>query len=225
MKKSLLSYQKEKHKMPKIIPIKEYTTLQDAYDLFNQEFFNGELPNCMITFTNKGKRNLGFFHPSKFYEREGKEVLDELGLNPTNFNGQSDKDILALLLHEVCHVWQQYHGTPSRNGYHNKEWGDKMKEVGLFPSNTGLPGGKEKGQQMMHYVIPNGKFEQLYVKWEKLNVRLKWQSFSDIENEKGKQKTVSKVKYTCPKCEQNAWAKPNAKLICGECEEVMECQL
>jgi len=203
-------------------PIDEYTTLQQAYDLINQEFFGGHLQNCMITFTNKGKRNLGFFHPSKFYERNGKETLDELGLNPTNFEGQTDKDILALLLHEICHVWQQYWGTPSRNGYHNKEWGNKMKEVGLYPSNTGKVGGKEKGQQMMHYIIAGGAFDQWFQKWESLGLKLQWQSFSDIEKEKGKKKTVSKVKYTCPDCNQNAWAKPNAKLVCGNCEEIMK---
>jgi len=27
----------------------------------------------------------------------------------------------------------------------------------------------------------------------------------------------SKTKFTCPKCGQNAWAKPDATLICGVC--------
>jgi predicted RNA-binding Zn-ribbon protein involved in translation (DUF1610 family) len=27
----------------------------------------------------------------------------------------------------------------------------------------------------------------------------------------------SKRKFTCPECGQNAWAKPGACLICGEC--------
>lgn len=29
-------------------------------------------------------------------------------------------------------------------------------------------------------------------------------------------------RYTCPGCDLNAWAKPGVKLICGECESVME---
>ncbi len=32
-----------------------------------------------------------------------------------------------------------------------------------------------------------------------------------------KKKTASKTKYTCPACGQNAWAKPGAQLICGDC--------
>jgi hypothetical protein len=32
-----------------------------------------------------------------------------------------------------------------------------------------------------------------------------------------REKKASKTKFTCPECGQNAWAKPDALLICGEC--------
>src|SRR5262249_30983428 len=44
--------------------------------------------------------------------------------------------------------------------------------------------------------------------------RLTWQSRESARN--GTDRT-SKLKYTCPDCGQNAWAKPDAKLACGEC--------
>jgi len=50
--------------------------------------------------------------------------------------------------------------------------------------------------------------------------KINWQMELEQPEEKGKKK--SKVKYTCPACEQNAWAKPESKLICGDCMEVME---
>jgi predicted RNA-binding Zn-ribbon protein involved in translation (DUF1610 family) len=31
----------------------------------------------------------------------------------------------------------------------------------------------------------------------------------------------SKIKYTCPECGLNAWAKIGANLMCGDCEEGM----
>ena len=37
-------------------------------------------------------------------------------------------------------------------------------------------------------------------------------------------KNASKTKYTCPGCGRNAWAKPDVRLICGDCEEVMEAE-
>lgn len=36
-----------------------------------------------------------------------------------------------------------------------------------------------------------------------------------------KKKAASKTRYTCPQCHANAWAKPQTKLICGECHERM----
>jgi hypothetical protein len=39
-----------------------------------------------------------------------------------------------------------------------------------------------------------------------------------------KKKAASKTKYTCPLCDLNAWAKPDARLICGDCSEEMEAE-
>ena len=44
------------------------------------------------------------------------------------------------------------------------------------------------------------------------------------ETEARNKKAASKTKYTCPLCSTNAWAKPNIRLICGECQETMEPQ-
>jgi hypothetical protein len=39
-----------------------------------------------------------------------------------------------------------------------------------------------------------------------------------------RKKAASKTKYTCPVCEMNAWAKPDAHLICGDCNEELEAE-
>jgi hypothetical protein len=44
---------------------------------------------------------------------------------------------------------------------------------------------------------------------------LRWQS--TVDDPERKKKAASKTKYTCPNCDQNAWAKPDAGLICGIC--------
>jgi hypothetical protein len=58
----------------------------------------------------------------------------------------------------MVQVWQHNRGTAPKRGYHNKEWAAKMKTVGLYPSNSGMVGGRETGQQMTHYIIPHGVF-------------------------------------------------------------------
>jgi hypothetical protein len=79
-------------------------------------------------------------------------------LNPDSFIGRTDEQIVSTLAHEMKHLEQHRFGTPSKRGYHNKEWAASMKAIGLMPSNTGAVGGKETGQQMDHYIIPGGAF-------------------------------------------------------------------
>ena len=110
----------------------------------------------------------------------------------------------------------------SRQGYHNREWATHMVAIGLMPSDTGAPGGKQTGQQMSHYIIKGGPFDRSAETLLAQGFRLNWQS-ADFTGQTGKTaKERSKTKFTCPSCGQNAWAKPDAALICGACEESME---
>ncbi len=49
--------------------------------------------------------------------------------------------ILRTLCHELLHLWQHYHGTPSRSKYHNKEFRDKASECGLIVDPKGCTNG------------------------------------------------------------------------------------
>jgi hypothetical protein len=51
-------------------------------------------------------------------------------------------------------------GSKKRKSYHDKAWGTMMKEVGLYPSSTGAPGGRETGWRVSHFVVPGGPFER-----------------------------------------------------------------
>ena len=196
---------------------KEYTAFQKAYDYFNRELFSGKLPPCLITLTHSKKYG-GFFHRERFTHRRDERKTDELSLNIDYFHQISDKDILSILVHEMVHLWQFHNGKPSRNGYHNRQWADRMESIGLMPSDTGKPGGTRTGQSMNHYIIEGGRYDQLAGELLNNGFKINWQIFK-VEREK---KSKSKVKYSCPVCNQNAWAKPGAKLICGVCREMME---
>jgi hypothetical protein len=157
----------------------------------------------------------GFFSPERFVGRSVEEVAHELALNPDHF-GRTDEEVLSTLVHEMAHVWQQAHGTPPRKSYHDREWAAKMKEIGLQPSTTGEPGGKETGQSVTHYIIKGGAFALAVSKLKASGFSLRWQSRNGQEVERQK-KAASKTKYTCPSCDLNAWGKPGIALICGEC--------
>jgi predicted SprT family Zn-dependent metalloprotease len=144
-------------------------------------------------------------------------LADELAMNPDTFKDRTDQDILSTLVHEMAHVWQHRYGHPSRGRYHNREWAGKMKALGLQPSSTGKVGGKETGQHVSHYIIDEGPYAQSYDRLARSGFKLTWNSRSP--NTKRRE---SKVKYSCPGCQQNAWAKPDASLVCGHCQLPME---
>jgi predicted SprT family Zn-dependent metalloprotease len=191
----------------------EYNTFQSAYDFFNAELFSGSLPAVLITLQRHSKA-YGFFAPEKFVGRSEEAATHELALNPDHF-GRTDEAILSTLVHEMAHVWQETHGKPPRKSYHNRQWAAKMVEVGLHLSSTGQPGGKETGAKVSHYVVEGGPFAQAFLRLKATGFELRWQSRSDDRDRQ--KKAASKTKYTCPNCGQNAWAKPDSSLICGEC--------
>ena len=101
----------------------------------------------------------GYFSGERFASAGNpSEITDEIALNPTHFATRSPAAVLSTLAHEMAHLWQYHFGKPSRTGYHNKEWAAKMREIGLIPSDTGEPGGKETGQRVTHYPEEGGAF-------------------------------------------------------------------
>jgi hypothetical protein len=209
-------------------PTKEaYNELQAAYDFFNSKLFADELPPCLITLQRKNKRVLGHFAPNRFEKQEGARA-DELAMNPMHFRSSSLDDVLSTLVHEMAHVWQHHCGKPGRGGYHNKEWGSKMKAIGLYPSNTGKPGGKETGDQMMDYIIDDGPFQKALGALVKKGFAITWAEWmpepTNHDENDGEEIPIAsppdksnRVKYRCPSCASNAWGKPNLLLVCGKC--------
>lgn len=194
----------------------EYRAFQEAYDFFNAELFAASLPHVLVTLQRHANAR-GYFSPERFTGRIEKTAVHELALNPDTFTGRTDEEILSTLAHEMAHVWQQTHGTPPRRSYHDRQWAAKMKDIGLQPSTTGEPGGKETGDKVTHYIIPGGPYAKAYARLKAKGFQLHWQSAPAGKNAKAKK--ASKTKFTCPDCGQNAWAKPDALLICGVCFE------
>lgn len=133
-----------------------YTALQAAFDHFNERLFGARLPPCLITLRS-ATRVYGYHHAGRFISPDGK-LVDELGMHPGFFTLQPVESVLATLVHEMVHHWQNHLGTTSPSNPHNREWAEKMVSLGLQPSHTGLPGGKKTGRSMSDYILPGGPF-------------------------------------------------------------------
>ncbi len=111
-------------------PTKEtYDRFQQAYEHFNKALFENALPNALITLQRR-KGTFGYFAGARFSDVNGRPA-DEIALNPAHFASRALPEILSTLMHEMVHLWQHHHGTPGRGRYHNREWAEKMKAVGL----------------------------------------------------------------------------------------------
>ena len=188
-----------------------YGELQRAYNYFRVELFRSEVPHCLITLPQTSDRVMGYFSPSRFERKTGRET-DELAMNPAHLRNRPLMEVLSTLVHEMCHVWQHHKGKPGRGRYHNRQWGTKMKEVGLQPSHTGKPGGRETGDHMTHYIVAGGQFEVQARRLIASGFKISWAS--DLLPVR-----PTRAKYTCPGCGVNVWGKPNLKITCGDCQK------
>jgi predicted SprT family Zn-dependent metalloprotease len=199
-----------------------YTSLADAFVFFNKRLFGGRLPACLITM-QRSRSAYGYFAGGRFGSQDGKEITDEIALNPSHFHERSTEESLSTLVHEMAHLEQHHFGKPSRTGYHNKEWTGMMKAVGLIPSDTAAPGGREVGQKVSHYIEAGGRFQRACAELVKQGFDPFYVERWSAAGEKArKTKAASKTRYTCPECGTNAWAKPDVHLVCGDCDEAME---
>lgn len=192
----------------------QYETLQGAYQFFNTALFTGALPDVLVTLQRQANAR-GYFSPSRFTGRARSTQAHELALNPDAFTDRTDEQIFSTLVHEMAHVWQETYGNAPRRCYHDREWATKMRSIGLQPTSTGEQGGKETGQNVTHYIIADGPFQIACRQLAGLGFRIDWQSAPADKTAKAKK--ASKTKFTCPDCGLNAWAKPDAQLICGDC--------
>jgi|SRR5215831_13795468 len=201
-----------------------YSAMQTAYDHFNRELFASTLPACLITLQRQRGAH-GYFSGGRFHARGGQGKADEIAMNPNHIGGRTVTQTLSTLAHEMAHLWQHHFGKPSRNGYHNQEWAQKMHNIGLAPTSTGVPGGKETGQKVTHVSVAGGLFARSCDRLLKTGLRLTWHDLHAGDPETTRKKSNTRSKYTCPDCGLNAWAKPGAPLLCGDCEVSMDEEL
>ena len=201
------------HEMKKLIE-----ALYRAYDHFNRDLFSSLLPDVHITIGVK-RGVEAIYSPDQFNpitEKDGEithRTLDEILLNPVEFS-KDERHVLSLLCHEMAHHYENHYGRPGRNGYHNQSWGNTMKNIGLYPSSTGEPGGKETGIKVSHYVIPDGPFEDAFNDFMSENdLSLAW--YTKPPQIK---KSSRKVTYRCD-CDNKPvyCSTPGRKITCQDC--------
>ncbi len=206
-----------------------FNSYDGAYGYFNKELFKGELKKCILNFSRKSPKTLGFFSPNRWESLyDSNEKAHEISINPDNMRildhdkNNVLKKIFSTLVHEMCHLWQNDFSVFPNNGYHNKEWAEKMEEVGLMASNTGLPGGKKVGTSMSHYIIKDGPFEMAYNNMpEEFRLPFLGITFSYVDKD-NKKITIPSSTYVCECCDFKLKGKIGLNIICGICQNKLK---
>jgi hypothetical protein len=188
-----------------------YVPLLAAFAHFNRDLFADVLPDCLITLQRQANA-YGYFSPSKFAAIGGDDAtVDEIALNPAHFRVCTPNDVSSTLVHEMVHLWQEHFGKPSRSGYHNEQWAAVMRRIGLQPSSTGAPGGKETGYRVSHYVIEGGPFDRSYTAFEASGQTIGWGDAFIRGNEARKAKRET---FVCPRCGRKVLGVPKTRVRC-----------
>lgn len=198
--------------------VETYAGLDKAFNHFNERLFESRLPPVMITLTRK-RGSHGYFWAEQFKHREDGDTTHEIALNPNTMD-RTLEAVLSTLVHEMTHLEQQEYGTPGKKGHHNKAWVKLMERVGLIPSDTGEPGGKQTGRKMTHYINLEGPFVGALQELTDAGFDLPYFT-QPLATDGAKKKDLSKVKRTCPHCDAKAWAKQGMRLICADCDAEM----
>ncbi|WP_417538295.1 SprT-like domain-containing protein [Marinomonas sp.] len=224
-----------------------YSGLEKAFDHFNLELFALMLPPCLITLQRQ-KRTSGYYSPRRFLDPKRDVVVDEIAINPHYFAASPLIEVLQTLTHEMVHQWQEHHGKPSAGTYHNREWAAKMREIGLMPSHTGEPGGRQTGQKMSDYPIDGGAFEKSAERLVSTGFTVHWLDVEGLREpvkeatalgapagakhipalpsaSEAAKKIKVKYQHIChgDKPEKvNVWGRPNLALACGNCGELFQ---
>jgi predicted SprT family Zn-dependent metalloprotease len=206
-------------------PMKAYDVLDNAFDYFDGRLFRSELRPCLIT-VQRRRSACGFFAPARFRSHDETDIADEIGLDPRYWGPpRTDIDNLAVLVHEMCHLWQFHYGKPGRGGYHNREYARKMFEVGLVTSNTGEPEGRPTGRSMSHYVTAGGPFDRVCAELLSSGFVIPYHEImaqSEEDHRRQRSRAESKTNYVCPCGQARVWGKPGLKLACRPCDAELE---
>jgi hypothetical protein len=113
--------------------------LHEWAERFN-EAFDLQLETPAIRLDRAGRRTLGTYLPG----RNSFGLRHEVTLNTRHLD-RSLPELLETLLHELLHEWQELHGRPGKSNYHNKEFREKARSLGLIVDQWGhgmgvLPG-------------------------------------------------------------------------------------
>lgn len=193
---------------------KHEQVLEEAFNHYNKQLFDGDLPRCIIRAmpATKAVKDGGYIKPFNEKDRFG-EKAHGIYLDSTQFLDRSIEQVLACLAHQMVHVWEYHNYAKSKKVYKSSEhsvklWRPKFNSIGLIllKNSNG------------HEVIEGGQFERATDKLISSGFKIDWGS---IGEQRKAATNTGRVKYTCHLCDIKMYSKPTLESG-GFCPNVKE---
>lgn len=114
----------------KISEVTEF--LEDAFSILNRRYFDGELPNVVVTIQSSPKT---YGHYTKYDAWANKQQgYREINISAENL-ARPIENVIATLIHEMVHHYCDLNGikdTSRGNTYHNKRFKAECEQRGLI---------------------------------------------------------------------------------------------
>lgn len=199
--------------------------LEELYRIFNilnEDKFDGELPEPVITIQKTRGRTLGHFTLDRTWRDKNNEEDEEtsyyeINVDPRWFNSRTPADVAETLLHEMCHYYNKMNDIKDCSGnVHNKKFKKSAEDVGLVVEKDKSVGwgytsmSDELRAYMDEVVKPNDKAFEYF------------RSAPVKGSDGGGTRKKNMFKYTCHECGQEVKGKRDVTIKCGVCDVVMD---
>lgn len=198
--------------------------LHRAFKMFNENLFEGKLPEPAILIQSRGnkKLTLGWCSVQKIWKNEKtEEEKYEINLVAEGLN-RGIYPVMTTLLHEMVHLYNLVNGIKdvSRgNTYHNMKFKNTAEAHGLIIEHADKIGWSvSKLQGTTMNLIDSYEFDEAVFSLGRRDL--------DSEgDEKPKKKKSSSRKYYCPECGISIRASKDVNILCGDCTNIEEGKL
>lgn len=200
--------------------------LEELYRIFgilNEDKFDGELTEPVITIQKTKGRTLGHFTVDRTWRDKNNEESEEtsyyeINIDPRWFNSRTPAEIVETLLHEMVHYYNKVNDIKDCSGnVHNKKFKSSAEKVGLVV---------EKGKGVGYGYTSMSEALNTYVDEVIKPNEAAFEYFRSVpvkpSGGSGGGRKKSTFKYTCPDCGAEVKGKRDMTIKCGICDVVMK---
>lgn len=200
------------------------TNLEELFAVLNERFFGNNLCKPVITISpNSTKTNaFGWITTWKcWHDAEKGEEFFEINIC-AEYLSRPFADVASTMLHEMVHLYNIMNGVKdcSRGGtYHNNKFKDSAEKHGLICHKDEKYGWTD--------TTLNFEAAETVTEFMEIIDKTSFSLYRDGEKKKEEKKggKSNSRKYVCPCCGLIVRATKEVKVICADCDEILELEM